>query len=151
MISAQRTITKLAISPVSCTAGMTAVGFIDTLDADYLKLDVCCSDIAGSGVASAIGGSISIGEATDTNVSNATTIVADRTDQDFGRAVTYLIDTKTRKRYIHVTCTAHTSGSSNAAQVYAAVGTVFRVGEGPSSTGGMVTGLTNSAAVIVTA
>jgi hypothetical protein len=150
MINSQNTVTKSIISPVSRTAGHTQVGFIDTLGVDYVKIDVNASDIATTGTASATGGSISLGEADDTNVSNATTIVADRTGLKFARNVTYLVDTKLKKRYIHLTCTAGTAGVSNETQLFSAVGTTSRQDATPSSTGAMVSGLTNSVAVIVT-
>lgn len=150
MIHSQNTVTKAVITPVSRTAGHTQVGYIDTLGADYVKIDASVSDIATTGTASATGGSLSLGEADDTNVSNATTIVADRTGLKFARNVTYLVDTKLKKRYIHLTYTAGTAGVSNETQLVSAVGSVSRLGSGPTSTGGMVTGLTNSVAVIVT-
>lgn len=150
MIDAQKQVTKAVISPVSRTAGHTQVGFIDTLGADYAKIDVNASDIATTGTASATGGSISLGEADDTNVSNATTIVADRTALKFARNVTYLVDTKTKKRYLHLTVTAGTAGVSNETQLFSAVGSVSRLDQAPTGTGGMVSGLTNSVAVIVT-
>jgi hypothetical protein len=83
MIHAQTQVTKAMISPVSRTAGHTQVGFIDTMGLDYVKIDANVADIATTGTASATGGSLSLGEATDTNVSNATTIVADRTGLKF--------------------------------------------------------------------
>jgi hypothetical protein len=61
MLNAQNGVTKAVISPVSRTAGHTQVGFIDTMGADYVKVDVNVSDIATTGTASATGGSISIG------------------------------------------------------------------------------------------
>lgn len=149
MIEAQSTVTKAIISPVSKTAGHTSVGFIDTLGADYLEIDVMSSDIAGTGVASATGGSISIGEAADTNVSNATTIVANQTGLKIGRCTTYKIDTKTMARYAHVTVTAGTAGVSNETQLFSVTGKLSRLQNSPTSTGGMVTGLTNSNALIV--
>lgn len=150
MIHAQNTVTKAIISPVSRTAGHTQVGYIDTLGADYVNIDASVGDIATTGTASATGGSLSLGEADDTNVSNATTIVADRTALKFARNVTYLVDTKGKKRYIHLTYTAGTAGVSNETQLVSAVGTLSRLGSAPTSTGGMVSGLTNSVAVIVT-
>jgi ApbE superfamily uncharacterized protein (UPF0280 family) len=150
MHNAQNTVTKAIISPVSRTAGHTQVGYIDTMGADYVKLDVNVSDIATVGTASATGGSISIGEADDTNVSNATTIVADRTALKYARNVTYLVDTKSKKRYVHVTFTAGTAGVSNETQLVSVVGATSRLEQSPTSTGGMVSGLTNSVAVIVT-
>jgi hypothetical protein len=150
MVNAQAQITKAVISPVSRTAGHTQVGYIDTLGADYVKLDVNVSDIATVGVATATGGSVSLGEADDTNVSNATTIVADRTGLKYARAVSYLVDTKTKKRYLHVTFTAGSAGVSNETQLVSVTGATSRLEQAPTSTGGMVTGLTNSVAVIVT-
>lgn len=150
MIEAQKSQTKAIISPVSRTAGHTQVGYIDTLGADYAKIDVSVADIATVGTASATGGSISLGEADDTNVSNATTIVADRTGLKYARNVTYLVDTRSKKRYLHLTFTAGTAGVSNETQVVSAIGSTSRREQTPSSTGAMVTGLTNSVAVIVT-
>jgi len=150
MINAQNQITKAIISPVSRTAGHTQVGFIDTLGADFVKIDANVSDIATVGTASATGGTLSLGEADDTNVSNATTIVADRTALKHARNVTYLVDAKTKKRYLHLTFTAGTAGVSNETQLVSAVGSVSRLEQGPTGTGGMVSGLTNSVAVIVT-
>jgi hypothetical protein len=150
MVNAQAQVTKAVISPVSRTAGHTQVGYIDTLGADYVKLDVNVSDIATVGVATATGGSVSLGEADDTNVSNATTIVADRTGLKYARAVSYLVDTKTKKRYLHVTFTAGSAGVSNETQLVSVTGATSRLEQAPTSTGGMVTGLTNSVAVIVT-
>jgi hypothetical protein len=150
MVNAQAQVTKAVISPVSRTAGHTQVGYIDTLGADYVKLDVNVSDIATVGVATATGGSVSLGEADDTNVSTATTIVADRTGLKYARAVSYLVDTKTKKRYLHVTFTAGSAGVSNETQLVSVTGATSRLEQAPTSTGGMVTGLTNSVAVIVT-
>jgi hypothetical protein len=150
MVNAQNGVTKAIISPVSRTAGHTQVGYIDTLGADYVKIDANVSDIATVGTASATGGSLSLGEADDTNVSNATTIVADRTALKHARAVTYLVDTKSKKRYLHLTFTAGTAGVSNETQLVSVTGTVSRLEQSPTSTGGMVSGLTNSVAVIVT-
>jgi hypothetical protein len=149
MVNAQNTVTKLAITPVSRTAGHTQVGFIDCLGVDYLKVDVAVSDIATTGTASATGGSISLGDAVDSNVSNATTMVADRTGLKFARNVTYLVDMRTKKRFAHLTFTAGTAGVSNETQLVSAVITAFRLEQAPSATGGMVSGLTNSVAVIV--
>jgi hypothetical protein len=149
MVHAQNSVTKAMISPVSRTAGHTQVGFIDTLGADYVEIDVNVSDIATTGTASATGGSISLGSAVDTNVSNATTIVADRTGLKFARNVTYKVDTKTAKRYIHLTFTAGTAGVSNETQLVSAIAKTTRLEQSPSATGGMVSGLTNSVAVIV--
>jgi hypothetical protein len=150
MVHAQNQVTKAIISPVSRTAGHTQVGFIDTLGADYAKIDVSVSDIATTGTATATGGSISLGEADDTNVSNATTIVADRTALKYGRNVTYLVDTKSKKRYLHLTFTAGSAGVSNETQLVSVVGATGRLEQSPSATGGMVSGLTNSVSVIVT-
>jgi hypothetical protein len=149
MVHAQNNVTKAVISPVSRTAGHTQVGYIDTMGADYVEIDVNVSDIATTGTASATGGSISLGEATDTNVSNATTIVADRTGLKFARNVTYKVDTKTKKRYLHLTFTAGTAGVSNETQLVSATAKTTRLEQYPSATGGMVSGLTNSVAVIV--
>ncbi len=149
MIHAQKSITKAMASPVAVTAGMTNVSFIDTMGADYAKIDVNVSDIATTGVATATGGSISIGEADDTNVSNATTVIANVTGLKFARCRTYLVDTKTRKRYLHCTFTAGSAGVSNETQLLSVTGAVSRLGQGPTSVGGMVSGLTNSAAAIV--
>lgn len=150
MVNAQAQVTKAIISPVSRTAGHTQVGYIDTLGADYAKIDVNVSDIATVGTASATGGSISIGDAVDTNVSNATTIVANQTALKYARNVTYLVDTRTKARYLHVTVTAGTAGVSNETQLFSAVGSTSRLAESPSATAAMVSGLTNSTAVIVT-
>jgi hypothetical protein len=150
MLHQQNSVTKAIISPVSRTAGHTQVGYIDTLGSDYVKIDANVSDIATTGTASATGGTLSLGEADDTNVSNATTIVADRTGLKFARAVTYLVDTKLRKRYLHLTFTAGTAGVSNETQLVSVTGATARLEQAPTSTGGMVSGLTNSVAVIVT-
>lgn len=150
MIHDQARVTKLIITPKSHTAGHTNVGYIDCLGADYAKIDAAVSDIATTGTASATGGTLSIGEADDTNVSNATTVVADRTGLKFARQVTWLVDTKTKKRYLHVTFTAGTAGVSNETQLVSVTGAVSRLGQMPSATGGMVSGLTNSVALIVT-
>ncbi len=150
MVNAQTQITKSLITPVSRTAGNTQIGYIDTLGADYVKVDANVSDIATTGTASATGGTLSLGEADDTNVSNATTVVADRTGLKFARNVTWLVDTKTRKRYLHLTFTAGSAGVSNETQLVSAVASVSRLEQAPTGTGGMVSGLTNSVAVIVT-
>lgn len=149
MVKAQETVTKAVISPVSRTAGHTQVGYIDTLGADYVTLDVNLSDIATVGTASATGGTVSVGDAVDTNVSNATTVVANQTSLKHARNITYLIDTRTKKRYIHVTFTAGTAGVSNETQLVSVTGKASRLEQSPSSTGGMVSGLTNSTVVIV--
>lgn len=149
-IDAQKTVTKSIMSPVSRTAGHTQVGFIDCLLADYVKVDANVSDIAGTGVASATGGTLSIGQADDTNVSNATTIVADRTGLKFARQVTWLVDTRSMKRYIHVTFTAGSAGVSNETQLVSVAGATSRLEQTPSATGAMVSGLTNSVALIIT-
>lgn len=149
MIYPQNTITKPIISPVSRTAGHTQVGFIDCLGANYATIDVNTSDIATVGTASATGGSISVGHAADTNVSNAVTVVANQTGLKVGRLTRYLIDTKSKERYLHVTFTAGTAGVSNETQLVSVTGSVSRLEQSPTAAGGMVTGLTNSNAIIV--
>ena len=144
MVPAQDVITKLMITPVSRTAGHTQVGFIDCLGARYLTIHSSVSDIATVGTASATGGSISIGEADDTNVSNATTIVADVTALKYARCRSDLIDLRGKKRYIHVTVTAGTAGVSNETQLFSVTGHLSRLEAGPSAEGGRVQGLTNS-------
>lgn len=149
MFSLQNTQTKMLFAPVSRTAGHTQVGFIDTRNAGELKVDVAVSDIATVGTASATGGSISLMEAADTNVSNGTTIVADRSSLKHERVVTYHVDTSLMARYAHVKFTAGTAGVSNETQLVSCVGTLGRLASAPTSTGGMVTGNTNSVAVLV--
>lgn len=149
MIHAQNNITKALITPISRTAGSTQVGFIDTMGADYVEIDVNVSDIATTGTASATGGTISLGSATDTNVSNATTIVADRTGLKFARNVTYKVDNKLGKRYLHLTFTAGSAGVTNETQIVSATAKTSRLEQYPSATAGMVSGLTNSVVVIV--
>lgn len=139
------------ILPQSHTAGHTNVGWIDTQGAGELKIDVLVSDIATVGTASATGGSISIGEAFDTNVSNATTIVANRTGLKYGRLITYNVDTRLMARYAHATFTAGTAGVSNETQRVSVCGTLGRLAAAPTSTGGMVdTVNTDNVALIVT-
>lgn len=151
MYSLQATRSKPLILPTSHTAGHTNVGWIDTRGADELKIDVVVSNIATVGTASATGGSISIGEASDTNVSNATTIVANRTGLKYGRLITYNVDTRLMARYAHATFTAGTAGVSNETQLVAVVGTLGRLSAAPTSTGGMVdTVNTDNVALIVT-
>ena len=149
MYSLQATQSKLIISPVSRTAGHTQVGFIDCRDAGEAKIDVAVSDIATVGTASATGGSISLMEAADTNVSNGTTIVADRTGLKNERLVTYHVDTRLMARYAHVKFTAGSAGVSNETQIVSVTGTLGRLAAQPTSTGGMVSGLSNSVAVLV--
>ncbi len=150
MVNAQNTVTKLAITPVSRTAGHTQVGFIDTLGADYVEIDVSVSDIATTGTVATKTFTAMGSDAVDTNVSNAVTVVADRTGLKFARNVTYKVDTRTKKRYLHLTFTAGSAGVSNETQLVSAVAKTTRTEQFPSATGGMVSGLTNSVAVIVT-
>ena len=117
MIHAQKNTTKLMITPVSCTAGMTAVGFLDTLDADYAEVSMGVSDIATVGTASATGGSLSLGHSDDTNPSNAVTIVANVTGFKHARLREDKVDCKTLKRYLFATFTAGTAGVSNETQL----------------------------------
>lgn len=149
MLRAQNTITKPVISPVSRTAGHTQVGVIDCAGADFVKIDCNTSDIATVGTASATGGSISIGEGETTNVSDQTTIVANQTGLKVGRATVYLVDTRSKKRFLHVTFTAGTAGVSNETQLVSVTSTKFRLEQSPTAAGGMVEGLTNSNAIIV--
>lgn len=150
MIHEQNSVFREVFVPTQHTAGHTNTGYIDTLGADYVVIDHSNGSIAGSGVASATGGSISIGSADDTNVSNATTLVANLTGLKFASARRTVIDTKTGcKRYVHVTFTAGTAGVSNEPQYVSCTAFTGRLLNSPTSTGGMVAGLTNNSARIV--
>lgn len=149
MLPTQTGKTKLIIPPVSRTAGHTQVGYIERKGADTLLLICSASSIAGTGVASATGGSFSIGEATDTNVSNATTIVANETAIKFEQMKVYVIDLRGKDEVIHVTATAGTAGVSNETQLFSVTGTLLNLEEGPTAAAGLVTGLTNNEVLVV--
>lgn len=143
----------MPIAPVSRTAGHTAIGYFDRLNgnklADYLEIDVQLASITGSGVASATGGSLSVGESADTNPSNAVTIVANKTGLKLEQQQSYKIDLRSKKRYIFVTFTAGSAGASNETQVVSVSGSLGNVEDKPTAAAGMVSRNTNSAVTIV--
>lgn len=150
MIHEQNSVFREIFVPTQHTAGHTNTGYIDVLGADYAVIDFANGSIVGTGVATATGGTLSIGSSDDTNVSNAATLVANLTGLKFASARRTCIDTKTGcKRYIHVTFTAGSAGASNEPQYVSCTGFTGRLQNSPTSTGGMVNGLTNNSARIV--
>lgn len=137
----------LAISPAGVTNGATSAVNIDTMGADYATIRVALSNIVTTGVASADGVTVKLTESVDTNSSNATTFVADKTAIKFGREIRYEIDTRLRKRYLRLSVIPGTSGVTNEPVTAVAFATLTRKEQTPASTSDLVAG-TNDAVVI---
>lgn len=148
MHSSQANTDKLEILPATVTAAATATALIDTLGADYATVRVMIGNIAQATIASADGVTVKLTELDDTNQSNATTIVANRTGIKFGRVVRYEVDTRARKRYLLLSVIPGTSGVTNEHVPVAAISTLSRKEQAPASTAAM-TAATNDAVVIV--
>ncbi len=147
MIHAQNMTDTLVISPASVTNGATSAVNIDTSGADWATIRVLLANITTTGVASADGVTVKLTESNDTNASNATTFVADRTGIKFGREVRYEVDTRIRKKYLRLSVIPGTSGVTNEPVTVAAVATLSRLESTPTSATAMVAG-TNDVAVI---
>jgi len=147
MIHSQSHTDTMAISPAAITNGATSAVNIDTLGADYATIRVGLSNIAQATIASADGVTVKLTESDDTNASNATTFVADRTGIKFGREVRYEVDTRARKRYLRLSVIPGTSGATNEPVTAVAFATLSRKEQAPASTATMVAG-TNDAVVI---
>jgi hypothetical protein len=147
MIHALNAPDTLCISPAGITAGATSAVNIDTLGADWATIRVALSNIVTTGVASADGVTVKLTESVDTNSSNATTFVADRTGIKFGREIRYEVDTRTRKRYLRLSVIPGTSGVSNEPVTACAFSTLSRKAAAPASTSDLIAG-TNDAVVI---
>jgi trehalose-6-phosphatase len=141
MIHAQNGKDVVALSPASVTAGATAAVNIDTKGADYATIRVAYALGNTATIASSDGVTVKLTESTDTNPSNATTFVADKTGGKLSREVLYHIDTKTtRKRYLRLSVIPGTSGVSNETAVVAAFATLTRNENSPTATNDMVGG-----------
>ncbi len=147
MIQSQRGIDNVVISPASVTNGATSAVNIDCINADYATIRVALGNIAQATIASADGATIKLTELEDTNPSNATTFVADRTGIKFAREVRYEVDLKARKRYLRLSVIPGTSGVTNEPVIASAIVTLGRNTQEPASTSAMVSG-TNDAVVI---
>ncbi len=148
MIFSQNMTDKLEISPATVTAAATATALIDTLGADYATVRVLIANIAQATIASADGVTVSLGSLDDTNLSNSVTVVANRTGIKFGREVRYEVDCKTQKRYLYLKVSPGTSGVTNDHVVVAAVSTLSRKENTPTSIAAG-TAASNDAVIIV--
>ncbi len=137
----------LLISPVSVTNTNTATANLDTIGAAYATIRVALANIAQATIASADGVTIALSESDDTQVSNFTTVVANRTGIKVGREVRYEVDLKGRKRYLRLAVTPGTSGVTNEPVIVAAFGTLSIKENARTSTAAMVAG-TNDAVII---
>lgn len=147
MVPALAVTDKLVVSPAGVTNGATSDNTIDTLASDWVTIRVLLSNIVTTGTASADGVTVKLTEMDDTNVSNATTFVADKTGIKFGREIRYEVDTRARKRYLRLQVIPGTSGVTNEPVTAAVLATFGRREQAPASTSVMVTG-TNDAVVL---
>lgn len=147
MIQSQRTKDVLCIDAAVYTNGNTAAVNIDTLGADYATIRVALGRAATGTIASADGTTVKLTESADTNASNATTFVADKTAIKVSQEVLYHVDTRSRKRYLRLSIIPGTSGVSNEIVTCAAFATLGRLEAAPTSTSGMVN-TTNDQVVI---
>lgn len=145
MYPAQRHPDTAWILPASLTAGSNVTANIDCVGADYATVRCIVSNIAGTGVASASGTTVSILSSDNTNASTFATLVADRTGLKFGREVRYEVDLKGKKRYLRVNITAGSAGASNDAVVVAMVATLSKKEDGITSYSALAVGGTNDA------
>lgn len=140
MINSQRSADTLAISPAAVTNGATSAVNIDCINADYATIRVALSNIAQATIASADGVTIKLTELEDTNPSNATTFVADKTGIKLAREVRYEVDLKARKRYLRLSVIPGTSGVTNEPVTAVAFVSLSRKTGEPSATNDMVGG-----------
>lgn len=147
MVNSQTGKDVVALTPQNVTAAATAAVNIDTKGADWASVRVAIANLATNTIASADGTTVKLTESADTNPSNATTFVADKTGIKLSREVRYEIDTKARKRYLRLSVIPGTSGATNEHITAAAFATLTRNENSPTATNDMVGG-TNDLVVI---
>jgi len=135
MIHAQNTKKVMVIKPVSVATNATQTGRVDTLDFDYCSIDLILDSAAAVSSNPAV---CKISEADVTNTSSFVTVSGFVGDTDWTipdastdtpQVVSFDIDCRPRKRYLQLAIT-----SAGAAQLVAAVGTLSRAHEAPSTT-----------------
>ena len=148
MVHAQNSTDKLILSPASITAAATAASSLDTKGADWASIRVAIANVATPSLASNDGVTVKLEESEDTYISNVTTFVANKTGIKYGREIRYEVDTRLRKRYLHLSIIPGTSGVSNETVVAGAIGTIGRKEQLPASTSDMIAGGTNDAVIL---
>lgn len=140
---------KVELSPATVTAAATATALIDTLGANHTTIRVLIASIATATIASADGVTVKLSSLDDTNLSNAATIVANRTGIKFGRQVRYEVSRgSSMKRYLYLQVIPGTSGVTNEHVVVAAISTLSRKEQAPASLATM-TAASNDVVLVV--
>jgi hypothetical protein len=141
MINAQRGTDAILLAPQAMTNSATVTANLDTIGANYASIRIpLASEINDN----AVGPTLSLLQSDDTVVTNFATITANRTAEDIAAAkvVTYHVDLRGRKRYLRLSVSTGTTTNDDA--TIAAVSTLTRQTEEPSSASEMA-----DAAVIV--
>lgn len=124
----------IVINPASTTNGGTATGYVDTLGADFVTIDVITTTSNNVTNNPSV---LKVTESDDTVVSNASAITGLTGDTDFTipNAVTegnwgvkFNIDCRARKRYLHVSVSPVTT------QTITAIANLGKMGEAPVNT-----------------
>lgn len=141
----QKQVDKAWILPAALTAGSNVTANIDCIGSDYATVRCIVSNIAGTGVASASGTTISLLSSDNTNASTFATLLADVTGVKFGREIRYEVDLHGKKRYLRSNITAGSAGVSNDAVVVTMVATLSKREDGVTSYTALAVGGTNDA------
>jgi len=133
------------IAAQSMTNSATVTANLDCIDADYATIRISFASEINT---NAVGPTISLLESDDTVATNFATITADRTSETIvaAKGVVYHVDLRGRKRYLRLSVTTDTTTNDNV--TLAAIATLSRLDEAPSSTTDMVAS-TNDAVVVV--
>lgn len=137
MISAQAGKSVVLIASKANTSSVTTTASFDTKGADYALVTV---NLGVEKNTNAIGPTITVKEG-DTTSSYATwssdcTVTGANGDLETAHSVSFLIDTKYRKRYIELTCATGTATNDDV--VWGAMVSLSSLAEKPSSTSEMV-------------
>ena len=143
MINAQRGVDAVMMAPQAYGGGDSAItANLDTNGHQYATIRLTFASEVNT---NAVGPTISVLESDDTVVTNFTTIVADRSDEDLtaARALTYHIDMRGKRRFLRLSVLTGTQ-TTNDDIVFGAESTLTRMREAPNATSAMA-----DAAVIV--
>ena len=131
------------------TNSSTTTANFDTIGASFATITINLSAVATT--ASGTGPTISILEADDTNATSFAAITADRADEalTIPKTVVYHVDLRGRKRYLRLSLTSQTTADTHGDHTMSINGMLHYLGDGPSSTGEMVSSDATNAAVAV--
>lgn len=149
MINEQNSTFTSLIDPVAMTNGETQAATLDCKGADYATVRITMTKGSTGTVASADGATFRLASSDVTHTSSFVTVTADRTAIKLTQTGTYLVDMKTKKRYLRASAITGTSGVSNENATVAIHATLSRLESAPTATNDMTTGNTNDAVTIV--